>query len=142
MNCKIFEDKIWDYLDGSMADDVREDCQSHVTACSKCSAELEASKAILSEARSIEKAKAPDLLWQRIEAELDAPRVPFYSAIRDRMVKLMTNFENLLITPAPALKIAGVRPSTAPSTKRLTLRRRRVWSTSSRRATRIGPWPT
>ncbi len=108
MNCKIFEDKIWDYLDGSLADNVRQDCQSHLTDCSKCSAELEASKAILSEARSIEKAKAPDLLWQRIEAELDAPRVPFYSAIRDPMVKLMTIFENLLATPAPALKIAGV----------------------------------
>ena len=108
MDCKIFEDKIWDYLDGSLAGDIREECQSHLTACSKCSAELEASKAILSEARSFERAEAPDLLWQRIESELDAPRLPFYSPIRDRMVKLLTIFENLLTTPAPALKIAGV----------------------------------
>ena len=108
MDCKTAVDNISAYLDKSLDEHELNEFQSHLKACTKCSSELQAFQAIVSEAQTFEPVQAPESLWARIENELDTPRRPFYTIVLNRIKDLKEKVDSLVKIPAPAFKLAGV----------------------------------
>lgn len=105
MDCITFEKKIPDYLEQNLADLERRAFQEHNRACSKCAADLEAFETIASEASSFEKLHASETLWENIEAQLDAPPLPFLNKILRTPGELKEKFFRI---PAPVFQLAAV----------------------------------
>lgn len=106
MNCKQVEKNLWRFLDSALSEAEANEFASHLERCEICTQEVQAYQLILREAATLEKAAAPDHLWQGISETLDSTPRPWWQRAVTSATGWLSDFTDRLL-PAPAFKIAG-----------------------------------
>lgn len=75
MNCKNAVDLMSDYLDECLADRVCIEFEAHVAECEHCSAELRATRSMLSSLGALGGCKTPVDCWDRVRQRIVEPEV-------------------------------------------------------------------
>lgn len=107
MKCNNFQKRLSAYIDNNMSDVERLDVETHLRDCAKCSSEYEAFKLMQTEASKLEKAKAPEYLWENIEAQLYAQKEGIFIKISNKFSKLKEKIKGSLRIPIRVIRIAG-----------------------------------
>lgn len=108
MNCKQVQRKLSDYVDRNLSDSEKMIIENHLDDCRNCSSEFASLQAILTEASKMDNVTAPDVLWEKIEYQLDAGANSLLSRISASMSHLKAGLQNAIPIPMPVLRMAGV----------------------------------
>lgn len=106
MNCKECQNLFSDHVDKRLPQTESVRVNEHLQNCRICTEELRALQLIVSNAADLEKRTAPEYLWDRIEAELDATRNGFFGRVSNFSFSLKGLFHNHGKLPVLAMRFA------------------------------------
>jgi hypothetical protein len=67
-------DRLSEYLDGELTADEAARCEGHLRDCAECRAVLDELRRVVARARELPDRPVPDRVWERVAAEIAAPR--------------------------------------------------------------------
>jgi hypothetical protein len=79
-DCQTFDERLSDYLEGTLAGDALTDTIAHLATCLRCSALVRDLESIANQAAALPTLAPSRDLWSGIEARIEAPVVPLVSA--------------------------------------------------------------
>jgi hypothetical protein len=94
MNCQDSQDKLNDYIDGLLPDELRDGLAAHLEQCPKCKADLERLQTLVSRMQALPTSIMPERdLWPGIEDRVmkEEIRLSFFARLRSRPVWSLRN---------------------------------------------------
>lgn len=93
MSCDIFQEKIIDYIDGTLSATEKKSMDSHLKTCAECSADLNDQLAIKSTMAQYPLKKCPNTVTENVMAQLGNENESYFTTIMEWIRIQVNNFK-------------------------------------------------